>query len=136
MSAVTTIVVIVLLAGWGIILVSTRVLFPYLVAAQLSSKDHRLARLLEKIPLVRINKRADSIEKLMKKPQNIRFMKVRYPVMYQWYGLSNRWSMRFLYLFGVFVLITQLVGVGKFVLDPEGERERIQSSLDDWRNQE
>ena len=125
MDAKIHITIIILTLGWAIIIIPTRVLFPYLVSKQLASKDQRLAKLLEKIPLIRVSKRADSIEKLMKKPQNIRYMAIRYPVMFKWYTFSITWSTRILYVFAGLILVSQLIGVARFAADPKGEMQKI-----------
>ncbi len=123
----------ILAIGWAIITIPTRVLFPYLVSKQLASKDRRLQRLLEKIPFIRVNKRADSIEKLMKKPQNIRFMATRYPVMFKWYTFSVKWSTRIIYVFAGLVLISQLIGVAKFAADPKGEMQIMREAAEQFK---
>ncbi len=136
MNTATIIAVSVLVIGWAVITIPTRVLLPFLVAKQLASKDKRLARLLSKISLLRINKRADSIEKLMKKPQNIRFMRSRYPVMFRWYTLTTVWSTRILFAFAALVLIFQLIGVAKFASDPKGEWEKMHNAAENWKSRE
>ncbi len=84
----------IFVTGWAAIAIPMRVLFPNLIAKQLSSKDERLGRLLRKIPPFRLNKLTDSVEKLVEKPQNIRFLKAKFPVTYKWYEFGRKWEFR------------------------------------------
>jgi len=130
-----SIIGVLLVIAWMAIYVLVRVLFPILISRQLASKDRRLAAILLKIPLFRFGKRADPIDKLLRKPQNKQFMHSRYPVMYHWHGFFIRWYRRIYWGFAGILLLTQLWGVGKFVLDPKGELDRIRDSAQKWEQQ-
>jgi hypothetical protein len=134
MPAEAIFILVVIFLGWAVINAPSRFLIPVLISQQLGSKDARLKKKLNEIPLFRITKRADSIENLLKKPQNIRFMSMRFPVTFRWYRFSKRWCSRIMIGFAALVLLSQLWGLGKFLVDPKGELERTRSAAEQWRN--
>jgi len=136
MESQLLIYLILLVIGWLVVVAPARVLLPFLISKQLAFKDPRLASLLNRIPFYKFDAKANAIEKLLKKPQNIMYMSINYPITFKWYNSSHKVLWRVTIILVVIMVVAQVTGVVRFAIDPKSELNKMQKAAESWRKSE
>ena len=125
--------ILVLAVGWGVFVAPAQVILPFLMAKKIARKDLRLASHLKKIPFFKFERKADAVERLMKKPQNIEYMSKNHSTLLKWYSSVNKIWLWVMIPLVILAVLAQVIGVVKFAIDPKGEMERIKKSTEAWK---